>query len=932
MTSPFLYRHIGPSPSDQKTMLNAIGFEDLDGLINAAVPDHIRMQAPLDMEDGVSEEHALAELLGKIENNIELKPMIGQGYHGCHVPPVIQRNLFENPGWYTSYTPYQAEISQGRMELLFHFQTLVTELTGLPVANASLLDEGTAIAEAAGVAFRHHREKRNKVLLGNSIHPQNIDVLKTRASTLDLEILEDPNKLNDEFAAVIIQTPDTYGVLAKFEELVAQAQACGALIIAVADPLALVNDVSPASWGADMAVGSMQRFGVPLGNGGPHAAYIAVTEKLTRLLPGRIIGQSIDASGNPAYRLALQTREQHIRREKATSNICTAQALLANMSAAYAIWHGPRGLMEIAERVNDLATRFRSSLQTAGHACMEGPIFDTVTIKTGTDTPNIISKAEDAGYLFRDIENKKVSVAFDETSGEADLAALCELFGATDITKSSGQVYSPRKEQKFLSQEIFHSNRSETQMMRYLRKLMDMDLALDKAMIPLGSCTMKLNAAAEMMPVSWSKIANIHPLAPRSHLKGYDLMIADLDRWLSEITGFAKVSFQPNAGSQGEYAGLLAIRKYHTENGHPERNICLIPSSAHGTNPASAQMAGCKVVVVKCDEAGNVDLNDLMAKAEQHADQLAALMITYPSTHGVFEAGIKNICAIVHQFGGQVYLDGANLNAMMGLARPGDIGADVCHMNLHKTFCIPHGGGGPGIGPIGVAAHLVPHLPGHEHYGSEFPVASAPEGSASILPISWMYIRMLGGDGLKKCSEIAILSANYIAHKLENSYPVLFKGANGRVAHECILDPREFKDAHGVTVDDIAKRLIDYGFHAPTMSWPVAGTLMVEPTESEPLAELDRFVDAMVSIRAEIDQIGNGVWPTDDNPLANAPHTLEVVMQDEWPHPYSRKIAGTPSGDGQVAAKYWPPVSRVDNVHGDRNLVCSCPPLEDYAA
>ena len=934
MTSPFLYRHIGPSPKDQAVMLEQLGYDDLDGLIDATVPDHIRFNADLDMEDGISEEQALAELRAKIEQNIALKAMIGQGYHNCNVPPVIQRNLFENPGWYTSYTPYQAEISQGRMELLFHFQTLVTELTGLPVANASLLDEGTAIAEAAGIAVRHHREKRHKIVLANAIHPHNVEVLKTRASTLGLQIVEgEPNNgLDDGVAAVIVQLPDTYGILATFGDLVNQARACGALVIAVADPLALVHTTSPASWGADIAVGSMQRFGVPLGNGGPHAAYIAVTDKLTRLLPGRIIGQSIDAQGNPAYRLALQTREQHIRREKATSNICTAQALLANMSAAYAIWHGPEGLIDIAERVAHLADQFRGALRSSGRACMEGSIFDTVTVDTGSDTQSLVEQAEAAGYLFRVLEDARVSVAFDETTTQADLEALCALFGADCSGTSPDRQASARRGENFLSQEIFHSHRSETQMMRYLRRLMDMDLALDKAMIPLGSCTMKLNAAAEMMPVSWPKIANIHPLAPRAHLKGYDLMIDDLDRWLSEITGFAKVSFQPNAGSQGEYAGLLAIRNYHTHQGQAERNICLIPSSAHGTNPASAQMAGYKVVVVKCDEAGNVDLNDLMAKAEQHASTLAALMITYPSTHGVFEAGIKNICAIVHQFGGQVYLDGANLNAMMGLARPGDLGADVCHMNLHKTFCIPHGGGGPGVGPIGVAEHLVPHLPGHAHYGTDRPVASAPEGSASILPISWMYIRMLGGNGLRKCSEIAILSANYIAHRLQDSYPILFKGANGLVAHECILDPRAFKDAHGVTVDDIAKRLIDYGFHAPTMSWPVAGTLMVEPTESEPLEELDRFVDAMIAIRKEIDQIGQGAWTREDNPLVNAPHTLDMVLQETWPHPYSRTVAASPGGSDQAAAKYWPPVSRVDNVHGDRNLVCSCPPLEDYAA
>ncbi len=930
--SPFLARHLGPSVADQRKMLNALDMVSMDALLTQTVPDSIRMDGDLEIPDGVSEELALAEIAEKLGRNQVAKAMIGQGYHGTHVPPVIQRNLLENPGWYTSYTPYQPEISQGRLEMLFHFQTLVAELTGLPVANASLLDESTAVAEAAGMAFRHHRGKRPRIVVANPLHPQTLDVLNTRASTADYAIdveMGGAEALGDDVAAIILQLPDTSGVISDPAAVVAAAKAAGALVIVSADPMALVLLQEPGTWGADICVGSMQRFGVPLGNGGPHAAYMAVTSGLTRLLPGRLVGQSIDQQGRPAYRLALQTREQHIRREKATSNICTAQALLANMAAAYAIWHGPAGLTEIATRIHGFAGRFANALATAGHD-VASSYFDTITVEMKGQAEALAKAAQEQDFLLRVIDQNTVSVAFDETTVETDLQTLCEIFGVTAADNAPSTLPNSRQAENFLSQEIFHDHRSETEMMRLLRKLSDRDLALDRAMIPLGSCTMKLNAAAEMMPVTWDVAGNIHPFAPDSHRLGYRAIIDDLDDWLSEITGFAKSTLQPNAGSQGEYAGLLAIRSYHEGRNEGHRNICIIPASAHGTNPASAQMAGYDVVVVKCNDEGDVSLSDLKLKAEKYSDNLAALMITYPSTHGVFEAGIVEICDVVHSHGGQVYLDGANLNAMVGIARPGDIGADVCHMNLHKTFCIPHGGGGPGVGPIGVAAHLVPHLPGHVESGTDGAVSAAPDGSASILPISWMYIRMLGGGGLRKASEVAILNANYIATRLSDHYPILFTGKNGQCAHECIVDVRVLKDRAGVSVDDVAKRLIDYGFHAPTMSWPVAGTLMVEPTESEPLSEIDRFVDAMIAIAQEAARIESGEWPADDNPLHNAPHTAQDLMSDEWSHPYPRSLAAYPAGV-DAAAKYWAPVGRVDNVHGDRNLVCTCPPIEDLA-
>ncbi|BCH32910.1 glycine dehydrogenase (decarboxylating) [Mesorhizobium sp. L-8-10] len=928
--STFAGRHIGPGPGDVRAMLTTLGLPSIETLIAQAVPKSIRLGRALDLPGPATEAEALAELAAKMSGNTVLKSFIGLGYHGVQVPPVIQRNLFENPAWYTAYTPYQSEISQGRLELLFHFQTLVTELTGLPVASASLLDEATAAAEAVGIAWRHHREKRADVVVAGALHPQTLDVVQTRAEPLGIRI--GAETIGENTAALIVPWPDTSGVYHDQSAMIAKAKAAGAVVIFVADPLALTLTEAPAKLGADIAVGSMQRFGVPIGFGGPHAAYCAVADKLTRLMPGRLVGQSTDAHGRPGYRLALQTREQHIRRDKATSNICTAQALLANMAVSYAIWHGPQGLQAIARRVQTLASRLAASLKEAGLTLAGTRFFDTVTVSVPGKAKEIAAAAEEGGRLLRVIDADRLAVNFDETSTEADLEAIVALLGAKVVGTAGETLPGKARDKNFLSQPVFHENRSETDMMRFLRRLADKDLALDRAMIPLGSCTMKLNAAAEMMPVSWTSVANLHPFAPAGHSTGYRAVIGDLERWLGEITGFDGVSLQPNAGSQGEYAGLLAIRRYHQSRGEGHRNVCLIPSSAHGTNPASASMAGMSVVVVKCTEAGDIDRVDLKAKAESHADKLAALMITYPSTHGVFEEGVREICATVHDRGGQVYLDGANLNALVGLARPGDLGADVCHMNLHKTFCIPHGGGGPGIGPIGVKSHLQPFLPGHVSGDTSHAVSAAPYGSASILPITWMYIRMMGASGLKQATETAILNANYIAERLNGFFPVLYKGHNGRVAHECILDTRFLKDTAGVTVEDVAKRLIDYGFHAPTMSWPVAGTLMVEPTESEPKKEIDRFCEAMISIAREAERVAKGEWPRTDNPLVNAPHTATEALADAWDHPYSRMVAAYPSGNADAAAKYWPPVSRVDNVGGDRNLVCSCPPIEALAS
>ncbi|WP_404927405.1 aminomethyl-transferring glycine dehydrogenase [Mesorhizobium sp. ORM16] len=925
---PFSARHIGPGITDVRAMLAVIGVPSVETLISQAVPRSIRLDQPLSLPAPASEAEALAELSATMARNTVLKSFIGAGYHGVHVPPVIQRNLFENPAWYTAYTPYQAEISQGRLEMLFNFQTLVAELTGLPVASASLLDEATAVAEAIGIALRHHRDKRTKVALAGTPHPQTLDVARTRAEPLGIEI--DGETIDDNTAALLVSWPDTFGVYGDHKAAIEKARAAGALVVFIADPLGLTLTDTPARLGADIAVGPMQRFGVPMGFGGPHAAYCAVADKLTRLMPGRLVGQSTDSKGRPGYRLALQTREQHIRRDKATSNICTAQALLANMATAYAIWHGPAGLQAIAGRIHALASRLAAGLKAAGLPVIGTSRFDTVTVETKGKAAQIAAAAEKGGRLLRVIDADRVGIAFDETSDETDLEAIAALFGAKPSAEAAATTPGKPRGKEFLTQPVFHENKSETEMMRFLRRLADKDLALDRAMIPLGSCTMKLNAAAEMMPVSWPEIANMHPFAPAAHSAGYRAMIDDLEGWLSEITGFDAVSLQPNAGSQGEYAGLLAIRAYHRSRGEGHRTVCLIPSSAHGTNPASAAMAGMSVVVVRCLEDGNIDMDDMRAKANEHSRNLAALMFTYPSTHGVYEEGARHLCALIHEHGGQVYFDGANLNALVGLARPGDIGADVCHMNLHKTFCIPHGGGGPGVGPIGVRAHLKPYLPGHVTEGSAHAVAAAPFGSASILPITWMYIRMMGASGLKQATETAIVSANYVATRLAPHFPLLYKGRSDRVAHECILDTRVLKESAGISVEDIAKRLIDYGFHAPTMSFPVAGTLMVEPTESEPKRELDRFCEAMIAIAGEAAKVARGEWPLADNPLVNAPHTAAEALAGQWSHPYSRLEAAYPAGDADMAAKYWPPVSRIDNVAGDRNLVCSCPPLSDY--
>ncbi|WP_181872450.1 aminomethyl-transferring glycine dehydrogenase [Phyllobacterium bourgognense] len=926
---PFSDRHIGPSIQGSRAMLAALGIPSLETLISQAVPKSIRLERPLNIPEAANEAEALAELSLKMGQNKTHKSFIGQGYHGTHVPAVIQRNLFENPAWYTAYTPYQSEISQGRLELLFHFQTLVTELTGLPVASASLLDEATAVAEAVGIAYRHHREKRDRIVLAGEVHPQILDVVRTRAEPLGMSV--NGGEIDASVAAIIVPWPDTYGVYGDHSAIIKAAKAAGALVIAVADPLALTITASPASLGADIAAGSMQRFGVPIGYGGPHAAYLAVSDNLTRLIPGRLVGQSVDSKGRPGYRLALQTREQHIRRDKATSNICTAQALLANMAVSFAIWHGPQGLQAIAAQVHARAARLAAGLEAAGLQLGGERFFDTITVSVPGRAASIADAAEKGGRLLRVIDQDRLGITVDETTTDGDLSALAALFGASLPNDPGVKLPSTRPAEGFMTQAVFHQQRSETEMMRFLRRLADKDLALDRAMIPLGSCTMKLNAAAEMLPVSWQSVANVHPFAPSDHALGYKSLTNDLEAWLSEITGFDAVSLQPNAGSQGEYAGLLAIRRYHLDRGDDNRDVCLIPESAHGTNPASAHMAGMRVVVVACEEAGDIDLDDLKAKAEMHSANLAALMITYPSTHGVFEEGVKDICAVIHGHGGQVYFDGANLNALVGLARPGDIGADVCHMNLHKTFCIPHGGGGPGVGPIGVKKHLAPFLPGHVANGSGHAVSAAPFGSASILPITWMYIRMMGGDGLKRATEMAILNANYIAERLKDTYPVLFQGRNGRVAHECILDTRVLKDSAGISVEDIAKRLIDYGFHAPTMSWPIAGTLMVEPTESESKREIDRFCDAMIAIANEAAKVASGEWPKDDNPLVNAPHPAGDVLADDWSHPYSRSEASLPAGESEDNPKYWPPVSRIDNVAGDRNLVCSCPPMQAYS-
>ena len=935
--SAFVSRHIGPSEHDITQMLAALGEPSLEALIGNVVPGAILKSDALTLESGVDEHEALAELAHLASENTVMTSMIGQGYSDCYLPEVIKRNVLESPGWYTAYTPYQPEIAQGRLEVLFNFQTLITELTGMSIANASLLDESTAAAEAMSLCHRALRGQRDVLRVSDRVHPQTIDVLRTRAEPLSIDVLVcDDDALSTDLEAcfaVLVQYPGTTGDIIDYQSLGAAAREHGAMMIFAADLLALTLLATPASMGADVVVGSAQRFGVPMGFGGPHAAFMATTDKHKRSLPGRLIGQSIDAAGRPAYRLALQTREQHIRREKATSNICTAQALLAIIATLYACYHGPTGLRRIARRVNTLCARLQATLQEQGVTVLTGVSFDTLAITC--DAKRVIADAVNEGINLRYIDDDTVGIAVDEVTTERDLLQVVSLVsGQPTEVLSEATISIPdsllRKDQ-YMTQRCFHDYHSETEMMRYLRKLSDRDIALDRAMIPLGSCTMKLNAAAEMAPVSWPAFARIHPFAPSDQTRGYQRMITQLESMLCACTGYDAMSLQPNAGSQGEYAGLLAIKRYHESRGQSERHVCLIPASAHGTNPASAQMAGMTVVVVKCDDAGNVDIDDLQSKLDQHADNVAAIMITYPSTHGVFEAQVRDICQRVHDAGGQVYIDGANLNAMVGVAEPGKFGGDVSHLNLHKTFCIPHGGGGPGVGPIGVGEHLAEFVPGHREWGNATgAVSAAPWGSALILPITWMYIRMMGAEGLKRATEVAILNANYIARRLSSAYPILYRGDHGYIAHECIIDTRPLKDETGVTVDDIAKRLIDYGFHAPTMSFPVPGTLMIEPTESESLTEIERFIDAMLSIKAEIDAIRDGSVKLEDSVLVHAPHTASVLLADDWSGAYSREHAAFPTEQQRDGNKYWPPVGRIDNVHGDKNLICSCPPLSSY--
>lgn len=929
-------RHIGPSPEEMDEMLKVVGADSLDALIDETVPKAIRQDKPLDFGKPKSERELLHSMRETSSKNKVLVSLIGQGYHGTVTPPAIQRNILENPAWYTSYTPYQPEISQGRLEALLNFQTMVSDLTGLEIANASLLDEATACAEAMTMAQRVSKSKAKAFFVDRDCHPQNIAVIKTRAEPLGIEVIVgNPDKMDaSQVFGAIFQYPGTYGHVRDFSDQISALHEQNGIGVVSADPLSLTLLKEPGAMGADIAVGSTQRFGVPMGYGGPHAAYMACRESMKRAMPGRIVGVSVDSHGNRAYRLALQTREQHIRREKATSNVCTAQALLAVMASMYAVFHGPKGLKAIAQRIHRKTVRLARGLEENGFKVDPKSFFDTITVDVGPLQSAVMKSAVDEGINLRRVGETRVGITIDEATRPESVEGVWRAFGIERKDDDFDPEYrvpeAMLRKSEYLTHPIFHMNRAETEMMRYMRRLADRDLALDRAMIPLGSCTMKLNSAAEMMPISWREFADLHPYCPDNQALGYKELIDDLNAKLCEITGYDAISMQPNSGAQGEYAGLLTIAAYHRANGEGHRNVCLIPMSAHGTNPASAQMVGWKVVVVKSGATGDIDIEDFRAKAEEHAENLAGCMITYPSTHGVFEENVRDVCQIVHDHGGQVYIDGANLNAMVGLARPGDVGGDVSHLNLHKTFCIPHGGGGPGMGPIGVKAHLAEHLPGHPATGgAEGPVSAAPFGSPSILPISWAYIQMMGGAGLTQATRVAILNANYIAKRLEGAYDVLYKGSQGRVAHECIIDTRPFADSVHVTVDDIAKRLIDNGFHAPTMSWPVAGTLMVEPTESETKAELDRFCDAMLAIRDEIRDIEDGKIDGENNPLKNAPHTMEDLVK-EWDRPYSREQACFPPGAFRVD-KYWPPVNRVDNVYGDRHLVCTCPPMEEYA-
>jgi glycine dehydrogenase len=929
-------RHIGPSPAEMAEMLRAVGAKSLDELIDGIVPEDIRLRAPLAWGRALSEQGVINRLREVADKNRAMTSLIGQGYHGTVTPPAIQRNIFENPAWYTAYTPYQPEISQGRLEALLNFQTMISDLTALDVANASLLDEGTAAAEAMALCQRSAKTQTKAFFVDHHCHPQTISVIQTRAAPLGWQVIVgdpfsdlDPSRV---FGA-IFQYPGTYGHVHDFTEVIASLHAASALACVAADPLSLTLLKAPGEMGADIAIGSTQRFGVPIGYGGPHAAYMAVKDALKRSMPGRIVGVSIDARGNRAYRLSLQTREQHIRREKATSNVCTAQALLAVMASMYAVFHGPEGLKAIAQRIHRKMLRLVKGLEDMGYKVEPESFFDTVTVEVGAVQGAILKSAEAEGINLRKIGSTKIGISFDERTRRKHTEAIWRAFGGDLADENLVHEYrlpdAMLRRSAYLTHPVFHMNRAEAEMTRYMRRLADRDLALDRSMIPLGSCTMKLNATAEMMALSWPEFSDVHPFAPASQTAGYAEMLVDLEAKLCQITGYDAFSMQPNSGAQGEYAGLLTIQAYHRSRGEGHRDVCLIPTSAHGTNPASAQMVGMKVVVVSVAANGDIDIADFRAKAEQHAANLAACMITYPSTHGVFEETVREICEITHKHGGQVYLDGANMNAMVGLSRPGDIGSDVSHLNLHKTFAIPHGGGGPGMGPIGVKSHLAPFLPGNPSMANSGAVSSAPYGSASILLISWAYCLLMGGEGLTQATKVAILNANYIASRLSNAYPILYSSKAGRVAHECILDTRVMKDKAGVTVDDVAKRLIDCGFHAPTMSWPVAGTLMVEPTESEPKAELDRFIGAMLGIASEADAIVAGKLDPENNPLRRAPHTVEDLV-GEWDRPYSREAACYPAGAFRVD-KYWSPVNRVDNVYGDRNLICSCPPLENYA-
>ena len=929
-------RHIGPSPAEMAHMLETLGLSDLDSLIDETLPSSIRQKKPLNFGKPKSERALLNHMRITASKNKVLTSLIGQGYHGTVTPPVIQRNILENPAWYTAYTPYQPEISQGRLEALLNYQTMISDLTGLEVANASLLDEATACAEAMTMAERVAKSKAKAFFIDENCHIQNIEVMKTRARPLGVKIIVgDPDSLNssDVFGA-IFQYPGTFGHVRDFTSHIEKLHENKAIAVIAADPLSLTLLKEPGAMGADIAIGSTQRFGVPVGYGGPHAAYMATKDAYKRSMPGRLVGISIDSQNRAAYRLSLQTREQHIRREKATSNVCTAQALLAVMASFYAVFHGPEGLKAIAQRIHRKTVRLAKGLETAGFKVEPDAFFDTITVEVGLMQKTVMDAAVREGINLRAVGKTKIGITLDERTRRKVTEAVWRAFGITrnddDLSHDYRVPDSLHRRSKYLEHDVFHMNRAETEMMRYMRRLADRDLALDRAMIPLGSCTMKLNSAAEMMPVSWREFSLLHPFAPKDQALGYEEMISDLSSKLCDITGYDAISMQPNSGAQGEYAGLLTIAEFHRANGEEHRNVCLIPTSAHGTNPASAQMVGWKVIPVQSAENGDIDVQDFREKAEIHKDDLAGCMITYPSTHGVFEETVHEVCAIIHEYGGQVYIDGANMNAMVGLSRPGDIGGDVSHLNLHKTFCIPHGGGGPGMGPIGVKAHLTPHLPGHPELGGDTgPVSAAPFGSPSLLPISWAYCLMMGGEGLTQATRVAILNANYIAKRLEGSFDVLYRGANGRVAHECIIDTRPFAETAGVSVDDIAKRLIDSGFHAPTMSWPVAGTLMIEPTESETKAELDRFCDAMLSIREEIRLIEDGKYPKDNNPLCNAPHTVQDLV-GTWERPYSREQGCFPPGAFKVD-KYWPPVNRIDNVYGDRHLICTCPPMSEYA-